>query len=121
MKAKNFSRFYACLNGIQTADRGDLKESLVRQHTFGRTSSLREMSQVEYNAMCDAIDPKMTQNLKDKAALKSQRSAVLHRMQKLGVDTSSWNEVDKFCLDQRIAGKAFYKLTLEELKVGSKF
>lgn len=113
---KNFSRFYACLKSVQTANKQDTKETLVSQFTNGRTSSLKEMSQQEYNAMCDSIDPKMTQNLKDKVELKAQRSAVLKRIQKLGVDTTDWNAIDSFCLNSRIAGKVFYELTLDELK-----
>ncbi|MFI3322453.1 MAG: hypothetical protein R3Y50_08015 [Rikenellaceae bacterium] len=115
-KVKNFARFYACLKTVQTVDKEDLKESLVSQFTSGRTTSLRDMSQGEYDAMCNSIDPKMAQSLKDKAAIKAQRSVVLRRMQKLGVDTADWNAVDKFCLDNRIAGKVFYKLTIDELK-----
>lgn len=115
-KVKNFARFYACLNAIQTADKEELKVSLVSQFTDGRTTSLREMSQMEYNAMCDSIDPKMQQNLKELSAIKAQRSAVLRRIQKLGIDTTDWNAVDKFCLNSRIAGKQFYNLTIDELK-----
>lgn len=116
VKVKNFARFYACLNGVQTVDKEELKESLVSQFTNGRTSSLREMTIQEYNAMCDSIDPKMEQTIREKSAIKAQRSAVLRRLQILGVDTTDWNAVDKFCLNSRIAGKQFYHLTVEELK-----
>lgn len=115
-KVKNFARFYACLNGIQTVDKDDLKESLVSQFTSGRTSSLREMTPKEYNAMCDSIDPKMEQTLRDKAEIKARRSAVLRKMQILGVNTADWNAVDTFCLNARIANKKFYELTVAELK-----
>lgn len=116
VKVKNFARFYACLNGVQTVDKEDLKESLVSQFTDGRTSSLREMTIKEYNAMCDSIDPKMDQALREKSEIKTHRSAVLRRLQLLGVDTTDWNAVDKFCLNSRIAGKQFFHLTVEELK-----
>lgn len=115
-KVKNFARFYACLNGIQTVDKEDLKESLISQFTDGRTLSLREMSVKEYNAMCDSIDPKMEQTLREKSLIASHRSAVLRRMQQLGVNTADWNAVDRFCLEKRIAGKKFYELTTSELK-----
>ena len=45
------------------------------------------------------------------------RSAVLHRMQRLGVDTSDWDVVDAFCLSNRIARKEFARLSLAELRV----
>lgn len=112
-KVKNFARFYACLNSVQTDDKVHLKESLVSQFTDGRTSSLREMSQAEYNAMCNSIDPKSDKE--GYVRLKSKRSVVLRRLQKLGVDTTDWNAVDKFCLNNRIAGKVFHKLSIEEL------
>ena len=32
---------------------------------------------------------------------------MLHQMQLLGVDTADWDKVDSYCLDKRIAGKAF--------------
>lgn len=115
-KIKNFARFYACLNTIQIADKEDLKTSLVQQFTSGRTSSLREMNEVEYHKMCDSIDPKSQQDLRDKAEIKAQRSAVLRRMQKMGIDTSDWNKVDEFTLSSRIAGKKFYELTADELQ-----
>lgn len=114
-KVKNYARFYACLNSIQTEDKDDLKVSLVYQFTRGRTSSLKEMKLAEYNAMCDSIDPKMNQANRAKAELKTQRSAVLRRLQMLGVDTTSWEAVDRFCLDTRISGKRFYDLTPVEL------
>ncbi len=114
-KVKNFARFYACLNSVQTVDKEDTKQSLVYQFTGGRTTSLREMSTKEYDAMCDSIDPKMERTIRETAEIKAHRSAVLKRLQKLGVDTTDWNAVDRFCLDNRIAGKKFYNLTIEEL------
>ncbi len=115
-KVKNFARFYACLNTVQIADKEDLKRSLVQQFTNGRTSSLREMKESEYHNMCDSIDPKSQQDLRDKAEIKRHRSAVLRRIQKLGVDTTDWNKVDEFTLNRRIAGKKFYELTIDELE-----
>ena len=47
--------------------------------------------------------------------LKSKRSAVLHQMQLLGIDTADWKKVDAFCRDKRIAGKRFARLDSEEL------
>ena len=52
-----------------------------------------------------------------KKELKRLRSAVLHRMQKLGIDTTDWNAVDSFCSRPRIAGKPFARMELAELEV----
>ncbi|MBD5346501.1 MAG: hypothetical protein HDR92_05160 [Bacteroides sp.] len=49
--------------------------------------------------------------------LRKKRSAVLHQMQLLGVDTADWSRVDTFCQDRRIAGKRFCQLDTDELDV----
>ena len=115
-KVKNFARFYAILNTLQTGNKNDLKEELVKQFTDGRTSSLREMSLAEYNAMCNSIDTSISAREKAKAEIKTHRSAVLKRMQRLGIDTTDWEKIDKFCLNPRIAGKRFVELSIDELK-----
>lgn len=47
--------------------------------------------------------------------IKRRRSAALKRMQKIGIDTTNWANVDNFCLNPRIAGKRFARLSMEEL------
>jgi hypothetical protein len=47
--------------------------------------------------------------------LKRKRSSVLHQMQIMGIDTTDWKRVNELCLNKRIAGKLFHKLTYEEL------
>ena len=37
--------------------------------------------------------------------LRQKRSAVLHQMQLLGIDTADWDRVNAFCRDSRIAGE----------------
>lgn len=37
-------------------------------------------------------------------------------MQKHGIDTTDWDRVDAYCLNPRIAGKKFIRLTTEELE-----
>ncbi len=117
-KVKNYSRFFALLKNI-AGDREELKENLVRAFTNGRTISLREMAMDEYNRMCDSLQGSQSANLSQRdftAAIKKQRSAVLKRMQQLGIDTTDWAAVDEFCLNSRIVGKTFRQITLEELK-----
>lgn len=117
-KVKNFSRFFALIKSLP-GDHEELKENLVRAFTNGRTYSLREMDSAEYNRMCDSLQEAQSTNLSQKdftVAIKKQRSAVLKRIQKIGIDTSDWAAVDTFCLDPRIAGKAFRHLSLEDLR-----
>jgi hypothetical protein len=113
---RNYSEFYVLLAKLPGATDG-LKEDLVLQFTNGRTSSLREMNEREYKAMCASLRENIRQMNEDgfSAEIKRRRSAVLKRMQRLGVDTTNWAHVDNFCMNPRIAGKRFAKLSIDEL------
>jgi hypothetical protein len=114
---KNLARFFSLYRKMDNPDE-ELKQELVGTFTGGRTTSLREMTPVEYNRMCDSLQAaQYGQTESDfKAEIKSLRSAVLKRMQKMGIDTTDWAMVDNFCLNPRIAGKVFRHLSKEELK-----
>ena len=108
----NFARFYAVFNQLPcSGDREEMKRDLVRQWTWNRTESLREMTKEEYDSCCDAME-KMT-GYKDEQ--KAKRSLCLKLMQMLGIDTTDWTRINSFCNDGRIAGKVFARLTNEEL------
>lgn len=117
--SRNYARFYVLLNRLPTEDRDELKASLVSQYTGGRTESIREMTNKEYDALCDAMQ-QMDKSYKAREVyreeLRRKRSAVLKLMQKQGIDTTDWNRVDAYCENPRIAGKKFIKLTTEELE-----
>ena len=119
-KPTSYARFYALLRQMQ-GDREQIKETLILQFTKGRTTSLREMQKDEYEAMCRAMEAEIEHpGLSTEEFRREQkrlRSAVLHRMQRLGVDTSDWDVVDAFCLSNRIARKEFARLSLAELRV----
>lgn len=119
IKPTTYSRFYALL-GRMAGDREQVKEMLISRFTNGRTTSLRKMTAAEYDAMCTAMEaevkhPGMSE-YDYRRELKRLRSAVLHRMQKLGIDTADWNAVDRFCSQPRIAGKRFSQLELHQLE-----
>ena len=108
----NCARFYASFNQLPcSGDREEMKRDLVRQWTWNRTESLREMTKEEYDSCCDAME-KMT-GYKDEQ--KAKRSLCLKLMQMLGIDTTDWTRINSFCNDGRIAGKVFARLTNEEL------
>ena len=122
MKQNDYTRFYALLRRM-AGDRDTRKETLVSRFTEGRTTSLREMTRKEYDAMCAAMAAEAEHSgLSGEEygrELKRMRSAVLKRMQRLGVDTTDWNAVDTFCRQPRIAigqPKPFARLSLSELK-----
>lgn len=116
---RNYARFYVLLNRLPAADRDELKAGLVSQFTGGRTESLREMSDKEYDAMCNELQQQeANRKARDlyREELRLRRSAVLHLMQKLGIDTTDWNRVDAYCSDPHIGGKEFRRLTADELE-----
>ncbi len=118
-KPTSYARFYALL-GCVAGDRDVVKETLVERFTAGRTSSLRQMRAEEYDAMCDALEAEVVyprQSAEEfQAQMRKLRSAVLRRIQKLGINTTDWNAVDRFCSDKRIMGKTFVRLSAEELR-----
>lgn len=113
-KERNYVWFYTLLKSMPGAD----KEGLVLQYTNGRTSSLRETTDKEYYAMCEGMQ-KQVNGVKTRdmvrEELRRKRSAALHQLQKMGIDTTDWNRVNAYCSEPRIAGKEFRKLTTEEL------
>lgn len=113
-KTKNYAWFYSLLKANPYAD----KESLVLQYTDGRTSSLREMSSAEYEAMCRDLERgSRPRGEEDRTRLKKARSAVLLRLARLGLDTvDNWDGIDAFCLSPKIAGKKFAQLGIGELE-----
>ena len=115
----NFARFYATFNRLEyRGDKEELKQLMVLRFTKDRTPSLREMTQSEYMELCNAIEQMAGTALHEQYVKlkKKKRSAVLHQMQIYGVDTTNWENVDKFCLNPRITGKKFRELEIEELE-----
>lgn len=119
-KPTSYARFYALLKQMQ-GDSEQIKETLVLRFTKGRTDSLRQMRRDEYEMMCEAMEAEIEHPGLSAEEFhrerKRLRSAVLHRMQRLGIDTSDWDVVDTFCLNTRIAGKEFARLSLAELEI----
>lgn len=115
----NFARFYAAFKYLPYyGDRENLKQLLVLHFTDGRTNSLREIKPNEYKTLCRSIESLVSIVSQEDLykLLKRRRSAVLHQMQIYGVDTTNWENVDKFCLNPRITGKKFRELEIEELE-----
>lgn len=113
----NYAAFYSLLNRMPTSDREGLKQNIVLQYTEGRTSSLRDMTPEEYSAAVTGMRKLVLPTDRERFIMerKKKRSAVLHQMQLLGVDTANWERVNSFCRDSRIAGKEFRELDCGEL------
>ena len=107
----NYHRFYASLNRLPGGNTEDMKETLVSSFTDGRTTSLKEMTQKEYNAMCASLEERTGW----KEQLKKKRSLCLKLMQKAGIDTTDWQRINDFCRNPKIAGKEFAQLGVKDL------
>ncbi len=126
-KKTSFARFYVLLSQMPGVD----KEDLVWQYSGLLTTSLREFYDRNpygylrmLNDMQRTIDDmngkkpraaKPAQSWKT-AELKRLRSAVLHRLQKHGIDTTDWSRVNAFMRQPRIAGKTMGEMSIDELK-----
>lgn len=115
MNNKNpYARFYAVFNRIPySGDRAELKEYLVLNATTGRTASLRQMKPAEYERLC--IQLETLHPIVGTDVLRRKRSVCLRIMQQLGIDTTSWDRINAFCQDARIAGQPFRNLAVPEL------
>lgn len=104
--------FYALLKQMP----GNIsKEELVWQFSGMRTESLRKMKTAEYNAMVVHMAGIVEQK-PDERVVKKLRSAILKRLQKYGVDTTSWARVNKFLVDSRVAGKVLYDMSVDDMQ-----
>lgn len=116
-RKRNYSRFYAIAKA-KGIDLEIYKEDLISEFTHGRTTSLKDMKDAEYEEMCDCLqnDRQKAENREMYFARRRKaRSAVLNRIQKLGIDTTDFSKVNEFCLNKRIAGKPFGMLSPDEL------
>lgn len=108
----NFGRFYSAFHRLTIHGEPDeAKRQFVLQYTAGRTDSLKEMNRKEYTDLCIAMEG--MNGTRDE--LKRRRSIALKLMQKLGVDTTDWAQINDFCRHPRIAGKPFGQLSIDEL------
>ncbi len=109
----SFGRFYKALGTLAChGSRDELKKMLVWQYTGGRTTSLKEMTYKEYQAVCTAMETRGY----GREELRRQRSIALKLMQQLGIDTTDWGCINNFCRNPKISGKAFAEHSADELE-----
>lgn len=114
----NFALFHTLLRRMPyIGDKEDLKRTIVQQGTNGRTDSLREVSRMEYAAICDMMEQMMSNRACERFVeqRRRSRSACLKLLQQIGVDTTSWQAVNDYCRSPKIAGVAFRDLSVENL------
>lgn len=114
------ARFFDLLAKIPFAD----KKELVWQYSNMLTNSLSEFRSKDpagYSRMIEDLQ-KLVNNMNNKPQpdgekrIKELRSAILHRLQKHGVDTTNWAKVNAFMEQPRIAGKRLYDMTEAEMQ-----
>lgn len=94
----------------------ELKCVLVSSVSKGRTESLRELTGGELERLRQELRGKTgSKPRKSDGEKRRKRSQVLKLIEAYGVDTKDWTAVNAFVEEERIAGKAFSQLTLEEL------
>lgn len=111
---RNYARFYCLLKEVMSElDREEAKELLADQVSGGRTSSVRELTDEEFDQAVSLLSSKMKEG---SSAIRKARSKALHLLQMYGVDTTDWDKVNAFVQSPRIAGKEFYYLSSAELE-----
>lgn len=126
---RNYKRLYFLVGKVRELDPTIEAEQFIRgwiwQETKERTYHKSELTGEEYDRICRDIAKRY--GLKDEyfeaverqrveLELKKRRSAVLKRLQKIGIDTTEWKNVNDYLRSPRIAGKALYELDAQELE-----
>lgn len=114
MKKRNYARFYCLLKEVMPElEQEEAKQLVAEQASRGRTDSLRELTEEEFEGVIVFLSQQLFQA---SAEVKKARSKALHQLQKYGVDTTSWDAVNAFTIQARIAGKPFFYLDVTELE-----
>lgn len=115
-------QFYSLLAKMK----GQTKDALVWKYSDMLTTSLNEFQEKkpeDYQQMISDMQ-KIVKATTDKTPatayqaereLKKKRSAILHRLQKYGIDTTDWNVVNKFMRNPKIAGKTLGEMSADEM------
>ncbi|OFX62675.1 MAG: hypothetical protein A2066_18750 [Bacteroidetes bacterium GWB2_41_8] len=125
MSTNPHARFFGLLKQLPHQS----KEDLVWQYSNMLTTSLSEFASKRPEAYTTMIrdlertvnkmeEPKQPQkpSVKTTSAItKKLRSGILTRLQKHGVDTTSWAKVNSFMENPRIAGQKLYEMTDQEM------
>ena len=127
MSTNIHARFFGLLKQLPHQS----KEDLVWQYSNMLTDSLSEFIQKDpqgYTKMVNDLqaiansmenEPKKQSQKPTKqttsAITKKLRSGILYRLQKHGVDTTKWDNVNSFMQNPRIAGKKLYEMTDQEM------
>lgn len=99
----------------------DQRRAMLYELTDGRTNSTKDLTYAEAQYLSGFLNgaAQMAECIGQQTytkAMKRMRSAVLKRLQQIGIDTTDWDNVNAYLGSSRIAGKPLYELTYEELQ-----
>ncbi len=95
-------------------DKGDVKEAVLS--AFG-VRRIRDLSESQLDELIEKLKAIDAEKNKFKAAeIRKYRHYCLSMMQKIGIDTTDWYAVNDYVLNEKIAGKHLYELSVDELK-----
>ena len=104
-------------NGLNEEQR----RAMLYELTDGRTNSTKDLTYAEAQYLSGFLNgaAQMAESIGEQTqakAMKRMRSAVLKRLQQIGIDTTDWDNVNAYLGSSRIAGKPLYELTYEDLQ-----
>lgn len=104
-------------NGLNEEQR----RAMLYELTDGRTNSTKDLTYAEAQYLSGFLNgaAQMADNIGtqlEQKAMKRMRSAVLKRLQQIGIDTTDWDTVNAYLGSKKIAGKPLYNLDYEELQ-----
>lgn len=113
-KKRNYARFYCLLAAsMPELDREEAKELVAHRVSDGRTDSLRDLTDREWQSAMRMVEGIHDDRTGD---LRRARSRALKQLQLYGIKTTDWDEVNRFVAQPKIAGKSFYNLDEQALE-----
>lgn len=109
----NHAQFFKLIQQLPEAK----KDEIVWSYSNGATESLSEFLRDDpngYTLMIKELNKRVQMEIDRET--KRLRSAILTRLQKYGIDTSDWHEVNRFMELPQICGKRLYSLSHEEMR-----
>jgi hypothetical protein len=101
------------------------KETIVHEAS-GFTTSLSEFAQADiasYWRMIADMERAVSRKVDESTCVenvekeqKRLRSAILHRLQKHGVNTTDWKAVNTFMSRPQVSGKMLFEMSIDEMK-----
>lgn len=110
----NHAAFFVLLKQLPEAK----KEEIVWAYSNGTTESLSDFQKKDargYNLMIAELQKRVQMEIDRET--KRLRSSILTRLQRYGINTTDWHEVNRFLEQPKICGKRLYEMTQDEMRL----